>query len=531
MSDIQGRIDAIYDKQKSNQFGTERYAYFFKPGAYALDVQIGFYMQALGLGAKPDDVAITGAVRSKADWDGGNATLNFWRSAENLAVTPTQDGNTNVWAVSQATSFRRMHVHGPMILSDGGWSSGGFIADSVVDDTLSSGTQQQFLTRNSKLGQWNGGAWNMVFVGVENAPSGSWPSSPYSVVDTTPVVREKPYLTIDDGGHYGVVVPSLTHDSKGPTWTTTSSPSTTTTISTDAFYVAHADKDGADSINTALAAGKHLLLTPGIYHLTAPVHVARAGTIVMGLGLATLVPDLGTSAMDIDDVDDVSVSGLVFEAGPRTSSTLLRVGTPGGTASHASSPTMLFDLTCRVGGAVLGTTDTCVTIESADVITDNTWMWRADHGEGADWNGNKAKHGFVVDGRNVTSYGLFVEHFQEYQTMWNGEGGRVYFYQSELPYDPPSQADWTHDGVNGYASYKVAEGVTAHQAIGLGVYCVFYNPVVEDDAIETPTAPGVSMHHMVTEWLGVDGSSAIAHVINGGGARADSGSRESRTSD
>ena len=115
--------------------------------------------------------------------------------------------------------------------------------------------------------------------------------------------------------------------------------------------------------------------------------------------------------------------------------------------------------------------------------------------------------------------------------MWNGEGGRVYFYQSELPYDPPSQADWTHDGVNGYASYKVADTVTDHQAIGLGVYCVFYNPVVEDDAIETPSAAGVVLHHMVTEWLGVDDQSAIAHIIDGSGATANSGSREAKTDD
>ena len=31
----------------------------------------------------PGTVQITGGVRSKADWFGGNATLNFWRAAEN----------------------------------------------------------------------------------------------------------------------------------------------------------------------------------------------------------------------------------------------------------------------------------------------------------------------------------------------------------------------------------------------------------------------------------------------------------------
>jgi hypothetical protein len=42
-------------------------------------------------------------------------------------------------------------------------------------------------------------------------------------------------------------------------------------------------------------------------------------------------------------------------------------------------------------------------------------------------------------------------------------------------------------GRNGYASYKVADTVTTHQAEGLGVYSVLTNDVTADDAIETPT--------------------------------------------
>ncbi len=55
----------------------------------------------------------------------------------------------NVWAVSQGTELRRLHVRGNIALDDGGWSSGGFIADSLIDGTINSGTQQQFLTRNN----------------------------------------------------------------------------------------------------------------------------------------------------------------------------------------------------------------------------------------------------------------------------------------------------------------------------------------------------------------------------------------------
>ena len=56
------------------------------------------------------------------------------------------------------------------------------------------------------------------------------------------------------------------------------------------------------------------------------------------------------------------------------------------------------------------------------------------------WNVNTADTGLIVNGDNVTFYGLFVEHYQKYQTIWNGNGGRTYFYQNEMPYDPPNQA-------------------------------------------------------------------------------------------
>ena len=397
-SEIQKKLDGLYAKQASSEFGKERYAYFFKPGHYDLDVQIGFYMQALGLGASPDDVTITGAVRSKASWFGGNATLNFWRSAENLAIVPTHDGNANVWAVSQATSLRRVHVKGSITLSDGGWSSGGFIADSVVDTQISSGSQQQFLLRNDTLSSWQGGSWNMVFVGDEQAPTGAWPGSPYTVVDATTVIREKPYLVVDASGHYSVQVPGLTHNRQGPSW---KGPSPATAVPIEAFHVAHADKDDAISLGAALEQGKHLLLTPGIYHLAAPLHVTHPNTVVLGLGLATLVPDKGTEILLADDLDGITLAGLILEAGPNESPTLVHVGTPGSTTNHAMSPSALFDVSCRIGGATAGTAKSCVTLDSSDVLLDNGWLWRADHGNGAEWGVNRSATGLIVNGARV----------------------------------------------------------------------------------------------------------------------------------
>lgn len=527
MAAIQQRIDAVYGEQDSAQFGDKRYAFFFEPGRYTLDAKIAFYTQALGLGQSPDDVTITGALRTKADWLGNNnATCNFWRGAENLAVVPSGiDGNVNVWAVSQGTHLRRVHVKGDMHLDDGGWSSGGFIADSVVDGQLVSGSQQQFLTRNNQQ-NWTGSNWNMVFVGNHGSPASSWPHPPYTTVAATPVVREKPFLYLDSAGRYLVMVPSLKKGSTGHSWASGAPPGLPLAI--DRFYVAK-PSDTAATMNAALAAGKHLLLTPGIYHLSASLAITRPGTIVMGLGLATLISDAGNALVSVADVDGVTLASLLLEAGPTSAPTLLAVGETGASKSHATAPSVLFDVHCRIGGANAGTAKTCVTVNSNDVVIDNTWLWRADHGAGADWNTNKSESGLVVNGNDVTVYGLFAEHFQKYQTLWNGNGGAVYFYQSEMPYDPPNQAAWMASaGHDGYPSYKVADTVTTHTARGLGVYSVFTNDVTARNGVETPTGTGISMHHVMTVSLA---SGSITHIMNDTGGSVGNGTMTSFSSD
>jgi hypothetical protein len=521
MATIQGQLDTVYGQQDGAQFGTGRYAYFFKPGAYALDVKVGFYVQALGLGQSPDDVVITGAVRAKADWlPNNNATCNFWRGAENLAVVPGNgiDGNVDVWAVSQGTQLRRLHVKGDIHLDDGGWSSGGFVADSLVDGQMASGSQQQFLTRNDDQ-SWTGSNWNMVFVGDGNPPASSWPSPPYTTTAATPVIREKPFLYLDPTGSYAVMVPALKTKSVGHSWASGAPPGVP--VSIDRFYVAKPSTDTASTMNAALAAGQNLLLTPGIYHLDSSLQVTRPGTIVMGLGLPTLIPDDGTPILQVADVDAVTLAGLLLEAGPTSSPTLLQIGAAVGTVSHSAAPTALFDVHCRVGGADPGKASSCVTIDSNDVLVDNTWLWRADHGNGVGWTANTSDNGLVVNGDGVTVYGLFVEHFQQYQTLWNGNGGAVYFYQSEMPYDPPDQASWQEAaGHDGYPSYKVADAVTTHTAEGLGVYSVFDNDVSAENAIETPSATGVSLHHMVTVSLA---AGTIQHIVDDTGGSVGNG--------
>ncbi len=514
-AEVQIQLDAMFAQQEASQFGPERCAVLLKPGRYDLDVNIGFYTQVLGLGEMPDDVTITGAVHVEADWLGNkNATCNFWRSCENLAVVPSSSSPLH-WAVSQATALRRVHIHGSLDLWDGGWSSGGFLADSQVDGTVNSGSQQQWLSRNCEWGQWIGQNWNMVFVGVTHPPAGDWPEPAYTVVPRTPRIREKPYLCVDSSGRWAVMVPMIRPpESVGASWA--AGPSPATAVPLDRFHIARADRDTAASMNAALDAGRHLLLTPGIYHLDDSLRVTHAHTVVLGLGFATLIPDRGTSALTVADVDGVSVAGVLVEAGPLPSDALVQVGGPSRREDHSQSPTYLHDLHCRVGGAAAGAAAVCLQIDSNNVVLDNIWLWRADHGVGADWDDNPCANGLVVNGDHVTAYGLFAEHFQEYQTLWNGEGGEVYFYQSELPYDAPSQERWQHDGVPGYASYKVSEGVKTHHAWGIGVYGVFTRTSASCfNAVEAPITPGVALHHLISVFITGEPETEITHVVSG----------------
>jgi hypothetical protein len=526
MATIQSQLSSIFASQQNNQFGPSRYACFFEAGQYSnLDVNLGYYTQVIGLGQMPDDVVINGNVHSEGVLADDNATVNFWRGCENMAVIPTNN-DTMTWAVSQDTWLRRMHIKGSLNLSDtenGAYSSGGFLADSSVDSTVSSITQQQWLSRNDVWGNWSGQVWNMVFVGVSNPPSGTWPNSPYTVITNTPYIAEKPYLYIDTNGNYNVMVPALeTNGVSGTTWA--SGPTPGVSLSLSQFYLAQAGVDNAASINAALAAGRSLIFTPGIYNLTNSILVTLPDTIVLGLGFPTLLPTGGFPTMVISDVNGVKVAGIIFDAGTIASPSLLEVGSTNSTLSHWADPICLYDICSRVGGETAGTTTSCVTINANDVLGDNLWLWRADHGTGVGWTQNACNNGLIVNGDRVTMYGLFVEHHEQYQTLWNGNWGRLYFYQSELPYDPPSQAAWSHAGVNGYASYKVADQVTSYQAYGLGIYAVFIDSdnISCFDAIETPTnSQQVNVHDMVTVYIAGDtsgsGASAINHIINGTG--------------
>ncbi|WP_411135695.1 coagulation factor 5/8 type domain-containing protein [Streptomyces sp. C10] len=512
---IQGTLDEIFKRQESAQFGEGRFALLFKPGTYrGLNAQIGFYTSIAGLGLSPGDTTFYGDVTVDAGWFNGNATQNFWRSAENLTLHPVN--GTNRWAVAQAAPFRRMHIKGGLNLApDGyGWASGGYIADSRIDGSVAPYSQQQWYTRDSSMGGWNNAVWNMVFSGVEGAPAQSFPDPPYTTLDTTPVSREKPFLYVD-GADYKVFLPEKRTKARGTTWG--SGTPRGESLPLGQFYVAKPGVDAA-TLNAALAQGLNLLLTPGIYHLDRPVEVRRPNTVVLGLGYPTLVPDNGATAMKVADVDGVRLAGFLIDAGPVNSATLLEVGPEGASADHAANPTTVQDVFIRIGGAGPGKATTSMVINSNHTLIDHTWVWRADHGDGVGWETNRADYGVRVNGDDVLATGLFVEHFNKYDVEWRGERGRTVFFQNEKAYDAPNQAAIQNGDIKGYAAYKIADGVTTHEGWGLGSYC-YYNvdPTIrQDHGFQAPAKPGVKLHHLLVVSLG--GKGQYEHVINSIGA-------------
>ncbi|WP_255947241.1 coagulation factor 5/8 type domain-containing protein [Streptomyces odontomachi] len=514
-SNIQGTLDDIFHKQESAQFGEGRYQLLFKPGTYnGLNAQLGFYTSISGLGLSPDSTQINGDVTVDAGWFNGNATQNFWRSAENLALTPVSGEDR--WAVAQAAPFRRMHIKGGLNLAPNGygWASGGYIADSKIDGDVGPYSQQQWYTRDSSVGGWKNAVWNMVFSGVQGAPGQSFPNPPYTTLGTTPVSREKPFLYLD-GSTYKVFVPAKRTNAQGVTWANGNPAGDS--IGLDQFYVAHPG-DSAATINQALSQGLNLLFTPGVYHLDQTIDVNRANTVVLGLGYATLEPDNGVTAMKVADVDGVKLAGFLLDAGSTRSDELLEVGPPGSSADHSANPTSVQDVFARVGGAGAGQVTTAMTINSDDTIIDHTWLWRADHGDGVGWDTNRADYGLVVNGDDVLATGLFVEHFNKYDVQWNGESGRTIFFQNEKAYDAPNQAAIQNGSIRGFAAYKVADSVNSHEGWGMGSYCNYTaDPsIIQDHGFEAPNKSGVKFHDIMVISLG--GKGQYAHVINDTGA-------------
>jgi hypothetical protein len=536
---IQASVDAVASQQVGNQFGTQRYALLFKPGTYGsatepLNFQVGYYTAVAGLGRSPDDVVINGSVyvHNQCDSAGSCTALNnFWRSLSNLTINVTTPNfgcySGEFWAVSQAAPMRGVHVTGGNVTlmdycTGPSFASGGFIADSAFEGgTVINGSQQQWLVRNSDLDGWTNGVWNQVFSGVVGAPAQCFPAAatcggPYTTIATSPTTREAPYLYLDAGGSYRIFVPSWQSESAGTSWRGGASAGSSVPI--DTFFVAR-PTDSLKTINNALDRGQNLIFTPGVYRLDNTIKVKRADTVVLGLGFPTLVPTAGQAAMTVADVTGVKLTGLMFDAGPKNSPVLLQVGTPNAHKSDPTNPTSIQDVFFRIGGATPGKATTSLVVNSDDVLLDDIWAWRADHGNGVGWTSNTADTGVIVNGDNVTAYGLFVEHYQKYEVIWNGNDGKTIFFQNEMPYDPPSQAAWMEaPGIDGWAAFKVADTVTGFHGYGMGSYSFFNKglDIFAAHAFEVPTTlPASSLNDLLTIFLDPSaGKGGILNVVN-----------------
>jgi hypothetical protein len=545
-SQIQSTVNAIAAQQVSNQFGTQRYALLFEPGTYGtaanpLIFQVGYYTEVAGLGAQPGDVTINGTVdvynQCFATTDGSSNCIaldNFWRSLSDLTInvaggTGCQTA-TEFWAVSQAAPMRRVAVNGLTSLMDycsagPQFASGGFIADSsFTGASITNGSQQQFIVRNTNIDGWSNGVWNQVFAGDPGAPAQSFSATsglaggtaPYTTLASSPETQEEPFLQ-DKGGTYSVFVPGLRHNSVGPSWS--SGTEAGTTVGLNQFFIATPSMQ-AGAINAALADGLNLILTPGVYALSQPLLITKPGTIVLGMGFPTLVPQTGQAAMEVNTPTGVKLSGMIFDAGPRNSPVLLQVGAAGtGIFSNPADPNLIQDVFFRIGGATAGKATSALVVNSSDTILDDIWAWRADHGAGVGWTSNTADTGVTVNGSNVTAYGLAVEHFQKNEVVWSGQHGEDIFYQNEMPYDPPSQAAWMSGATtDGYPSFVVSPGVTSFTGYGMGSYSFFDLgvPIQSATAFLVPKTSGVQLHDIFTRFL--NGSGSIDSVVDGTGA-------------
>ncbi len=555
-SAIQADLNNVSTQQvpAASQFDSDRYAIFFEPGTYGssaspLVFQVGYYTEVAGLGYMPKDTVIDGAIEvfnnlCTAGTSNCNADDNFWRSLSNLTLNvdlpssppdyapPALDAfgagcanSAEFWAASQAAPIRRAIINGSVVAQDycsnDNYASGGFIADSQISGDLDTYGNQQYIVRNSEIGGANGcpdGLWNNVFSGVQGAPAAAFSGQceQNTVLAASPVTEEEPFLYTDSGGGYRVFVPAVQHNTAGPSWASGSEAGRS--IPLGKFFVA-TPSTPVFAIDIALAVGKDLILTPGVYDLDQPILVSRPDTVVLGLGFATLVPQHGNAAMIVAANTGVKLSGLIVDAGPVNSPVLLSVGIPGPGGGTAANPDTIQDVFFRIGGAETTPVSATVSLlDNADnSIIDDVWAWRADHGNDVGWTQNTGDTGLVVAGKDVTAYGLAVEHYQKNEVIWSGQGGTDVFFQNELPYDPPSQAAWmASPSQEGYPAFLVTNNVRTFQGYGMGSYVVFIDTpatLFDAEAFQAPDRAGVQFHNVFALWIA--GSGGDNSIING----------------
>ena len=505
------------------QYSDYNYALLFMPGTYPpLDIPIGYYTQVLGLGKDKSKVRIdagSGNVinnsnitnsqqyqkniggpnihSSSADFNVGTLN-NFWRSCENMTVFNLSDYITQykqvmVWAASQAVSLRNVKVEGGNIwLFDitsnsgpGSFASGGFVANCDCDGYINNGAQQQFIIRNSNATGYLKPNWNQVLVGCIDNDSDNTSkaieccinglqddndNTPINfplvtIIDKTPVILEKPYLALDGGNNFVLMMPNgLVQNSQGVNKQDNFTEANFTIISAS---LEPDNNDRSNEIQSALAIG-HVVLTPGSYTISNSIDLK--GNLLIGLGLPRLKATGNTTIINGNGM----ISGIIFMAGKnmtnKANNNILVNLTKG-------SPSYLWDVYCRCGGNLTSSDTTqwsaqaMIQVNGDNSILDNVWCWVADHNADntfSTWFNASCNYGVIVGGNSVTCYGLFAEHNKINNLLWTGDNGSVYMFQSEFNYFPPD-CDTFKDAI----SYYVDDAVTRHSVYGAGAYCYF----------------------------------------------------------
>jgi hypothetical protein len=480
----QGGADPVNHGQNSK----ENYAFLFMRGEYNnLNIPIGFYTHVAGLGKTNNEVIINGGPRvdnGSTDHTIG-ALNNFWRTCENMTVNPliTLPGDNQVsmiYAVSQSCSLRSVNVNGILHLGameagGMGFASGGFMANCNIKYDLNMGSQQQFICRNTQYGSFPVALWNQVNVGCTsdnenegcciNTTEPQISSSTLTVVESTPSVMEKPYLTYDDEDGFVVLCPGLSVNTKG---NTSFNPTTFKTIKKDNYKIV-TDDIKVTELNTYLSTSniKCIIFSPGRYNIDSPIKLN--GQLLFGLGIPVL-----TSTKNNNIITGYGyICGLIFDAGFSNTGNAknnILVNLDNINASY------LWDIICRVGGGDYNDNiyevNTMLYIGGNNSILDNVWCWVADHyadnNHYVGWEKAVCQIGVHVTGENVIAYGLFAEHTQYRNVLWEGDKGEVYMFQSEFNYFPPPSFN-----ADDFVAYEVKPSVNKHTLKGGGAYSFF----------------------------------------------------------
>jgi len=538
-----------YFNETGRDFCTKRVAVLLKPGAHRAKFNVGFYHSLVGLGREPGAVELDAfEVLNGVGADGVEHGLspgglnNFWRSVENVTTAP---GRNIYYFVSQASPLRKVHIRGQLRLTgpvgggiyDWGYASGGFTADSRIDGGVEFGGQQQYCTRNTEIGDgsaYKHGAWSNVLIGSK----GAYKSEPgqlakETVIENTERIAEKPYIIYEEGeNRYYLMIPRPEVGKRGISWEKYSG-GDIERVDFENVYVAEEGVSTAAIINAKLAEGKHVVLSPGIYRMTEPIVVGKSNAVILGLGLATVQPADDAPYMDSlifvrDGLEGVRIAGLMVQGGEAGSNALIKWGTR--KSGSAQNSGFLYDIFCRIGGDRDASrpevrTNKMVLINSSNVVGDNLWLWRADHemprNDGVKNSRHKVFNALEVNGDNVIMYGLFAEHTLHDLTVWNGENGKTFFYQCEMPYDVTQH----NFGDQGYAGYVIGEHVKTHTLMGAGVYSFFRDyDVHAQSGFRAPEGEGgINLQHIFTVFL--NGKGGIDHVLNRQGERCSSSSQ------